>query len=156
MDVCNKAVELRFQDERICIEKALILKSVEEYENAIEWIDWAIDINDKASMAYFVKGICLCQLQNFSSALEYMNKVIHMTNGDLVAYSGKIFIHYYMEEYEECIKTCLGAINDKEVKVDEVNLIIKIYKEKLEGCKSMLKIDDTWSEAALLLENLKI
>lgn len=150
MDLCNKVIDFGYNGELIAVEKALILRGVEEYNGALEWLDWFIDSTEKdCSLSKFVKAIVLSYMSNNIDALDIIDEVIYTTNKDIIACSGKIFIKFNMECYDECIEICKEYTSSK-----DINKAIEKFKEKILQSKSKLKYDDIYNNVIEILSKL--
>lgn len=103
-EICEEALSYGFDTERINIEKGLILKSIEYYENAISWFDAAIDVNGESVLALFNKLICQIKMSNYKGALEGIELIKGLRVVDPLLWGAEFLIYYAMDDFEECKK----------------------------------------------------
>ena len=150
MDLCNKVVDFGYNGELIAVEKALILRNVQEYNGALEWLDWFIDsTDDDCTLSKFVKAIVLSYMDKNLEALDIIDEVIDKTNNDIIAYAGKIFIKFNMECYDECIDIC-----KEYALLKNTNKAIEVFRDNIVQSKSKLKYDDIYNKVIEMLNKL--
>ncbi|MCI5726530.1 MAG: tetratricopeptide repeat protein [Clostridium sp.] len=96
MDCCNEAMDLGHKNEKIALEKAYILNCVDEVDRAIEWLDWAIDMEGNDIRLYCLKGICLCKLERYGEAIQEMEQVARLSGEEIMAHSALLHVYYQM------------------------------------------------------------
>ena len=116
MDVCNNIIDFGYNGELIAVEKALILREVEQYEGALEWLEWYLDNDNDAILSNYIKATCLIYLEQREEAFNCIDKVILDSNKDIAAYAGKMFLMFYegnhsKEEYVDIAKKALKFEN---------------------------------------------
>lgn len=144
-DICEEAFSYGFDTEKLNLEKGLILKDVEYYENAITWFDAALALNPRCGGALFYKIICQNYLGDYKGAISEIENMRECKMDEPLLYGAEFLIYYTTEDYEECTRVlkCYGEKN-------------KILGYRKSGYKLVKDIDSTISKLKLDSEYINI
>jgi len=106
----------RFEGEKECIRKGLILDKLGRITEAIEYYDKALEINPKSKDALVNKGGSLANLNRLEEALECFSKALDIDPEDGAAWTNKGIANYQLGRNKDAVE-CLNRALRLEPKV---------------------------------------
>ena len=107
------ANEKNYETASVSLSKGVALHYKNEYEEAIEKYDEAIELNPFFVEAYNSRGLAKEKLGRYQEAIADYNKVIELNPNHAIAYSNRGDGKYYLEQHQEAI-----ADYDKAIELD--------------------------------------
>lgn len=139
---------------------------LEQYEEAIESFEKALDIDSNDKEAWFYRGISLFKIEEYEIAINSFDKTLEIDSNDKQAWFYKGISLNTVEKYQEAVKSFDRVIeinpNDKDAwNKKAVSLYnLKHYKKSIECCDKVLNIDlsdkQAWYNKGISLINLEI
>ncbi|MGL4774711.1 MAG: tetratricopeptide repeat protein [Clostridium sp.] len=145
-DACEKALEYRLETSKINEEKGIILKIAGYYENAISWLDVAIEMEEKNVTSKFYKAICNYYLENYREALENLDEIKITTKHDGLIYGEEILIHDAMGNNERYIEILKEYASTHNIKNSSIKAVAYELVKEIERSISPLKSDNEYEK----------
>ncbi|CAD8140567.1 unnamed protein product [Paramecium octaurelia] len=140
------------------------LKTLNQYEDAIECYNEAISINPKDEDAWYSKGLALFKLNQFEEAIECYNEAISIKPKYLYAWYDKGLALFKLNQFEEAIECYNEAISikpkylyawyDKGLALFKLNQFEEAIKCYNEAISINPKYDNAWHNKGSTLFNL--
>lgn len=146
-------------------EKGRCLNRLKRYDEALECLDKAIEIDSNYARAWANKGNVFNSLERYEEALVFYDKAIEIDENDKLAWDWRGDVLNNLKRYEEALESYDNASeidpNYKWAWADRGNILNKLkrYDEALESYDLALKLDDNyklaWRNRGNVLNNLK-
>ena len=131
----------------------IIKIQLKQFEEAIVWLDKAININPNNHSVFNNLGVCYKELKKYNEALNNFQNSIKIKPDYAEAYNNLAIIYKSLENYEEAIKNYNKAIKLKPDYAESYNNLGIIYlnQEKFDAAKDLfekaIKIKPDYFEA---------
>lgn len=86
-------------------DQALSFLGQGQVQKSIEFLDRALEIDDKYFPAWNNKGVALLELGNYQEALNCFDQVIRLNSLDNMAWYNKGYVLLILEKYKESVET---------------------------------------------------
>jgi tetratricopeptide (TPR) repeat protein len=86
-------------------DQALSFLGQGQVQKSIEFLDKALDIDDKYFPAWNNKGVALLELGEYNKALKCFEEVIRLNSLDNMAWYNKGYVLLILEKYSEAVET---------------------------------------------------
>jgi tetratricopeptide (TPR) repeat protein len=146
-------------------EKGRCLNRLERYDEALECLDKAIEIDSNYARAWAYRGDVLDELKRYDEALVSLDKAIELDENDKLAWYWRGYVLNNLKHYEEALVSFDRAIeldeNDKSAWVNRGNVLynLKRYDEALASFDRAIELDENdklaWDWRGYVLNNLK-
>jgi tetratricopeptide (TPR) repeat protein len=99
------------------IDKAESFYQKGKYEEAITWLDKALEIDPRSIAAVYNKGLALSLLGKYEEAITLYDKVLEIEPDEVRALFNKGVVLYHLGKYEEAI-----TLYDKVLEIDPIDI----------------------------------
>jgi tetratricopeptide (TPR) repeat protein len=147
------------------VEKGRCLNSLERYDEALECLEKAIEIDSNYARAWANRGDVLESLKRYDEALESYDRAIELDEYDPWHWAKRGYLLNNLKHYEEALESFDMAIelddNDPWDWASRGAVLdnLQRYEEALESCDRALELDANyqwaWAVGGIVLNNLK-
>ena len=105
LKLTDKAAQIKGEEKSddFWYKRAVNLRDIGEYENAIECLDKDLTIHSKSCETYFLKGLVLMQTENYAEAIECFNKCSEERGQSYLSNSKKVERMKKAKKFEKAI-----------------------------------------------------
>lgn len=137
---------------------ALIYKDLGEYDNAIEYICFGLNVDsNNIKLLYMYRELCILT-NNLPKEIEIMNRLLILAPTDAFLQYDLVTLYYKAEMYEEALDIALPSLNTPNADIEGLkNIIANIYIRNNrieEGVNILEKTIEVFPESIRLTESL--
>ncbi|MEG4418451.1 tetratricopeptide repeat protein [Microcoleus sp. LAD1_D5] len=147
------------------VQKERCLNKLERYDEALECLDKAIEIDSNYAMVWANRGDVLDNLKRYDEALVSYDRAIKLDENDPWHWAKRGYLLNNLKHYEEALKSFDMAIeldeNDPWAWVQRGDVLdnLQRYEEALESCDMAIELDENdpwaWVQRGNILDNLQ-
>jgi tetratricopeptide (TPR) repeat protein len=164
LEYAEKLVESR-GEAKDWSEKGRCLNRLKRYDEALECLDKAIEIDSNYARAWAYQGDVLDDLKRYDEALKSLDKAIALDENDKLSWHGRGYVLNNLKRYDEALVSY-----DKAIELDanyqwawgnRGNVLnnLKRYDEALASFERVIELDENdklaWANRGNVLNNLK-
>lgn len=137
----SELMELSLGDDESLYVQALNFANIDDFQNALDFINAAIDVDSQNDMYWNDKGNFLTKLESYSEAQKSFDKAIELNPNDSVIWSNKAFAYLEEGNIEKAEHCYLKAIEINPDDVDSIVGMADVYvaKEDLDTAGNYFK-----------------
>ena len=115
LKLTDKAAQIKGEEKSddFWYKRAVNLRDIGEYEDAIECLDKDLTIHTKSCESYFLKGLVLMQTENYAEAIECFNKCSEERGQSYLSNSKKVERMKKAKKFEKAIIYADLSVNAK-------------------------------------------